>query len=478
MRMALQARRGPAPCRRSQSGQVLVFGLFVMFVGVAVLFFVFNTGQLIKEKTKLVNTADAAAYSAGVMTARTLNIAAYTNRAMVANSIAIAQLVSLGSWVDYISKQGSYTTIPTGTERTKSTPGLVDAGFLGPDKYASYNEAFGRAVLAGTLGFYPQIFDPQFIVNYGASSDAMIHFTLWRSQLMFFLNLRKARETVMDDVVQANYDAADAVKIDVRPLADDLGPAATPEEFQDGLGGFVQWYNDKSRQRFLDLLESVQKEDGLTAPQIKWRLDAQTPSRCPGTVDYLDRVRGTAMRVESNTAPGYETVPADQIGYDRWISSDQLVETYFDPDNGCAAAQRILAIGNVSVGNAENFAGLPPFFELSQNALTKEDPRLRFAVRVLRGRTALATSEGTSSIRNTPTLNAYQAQMAGPEDDALVAVGASQAYFVRGSQNSFGEKTGKPNEVGSLFNPFWHASLANAPGEVNAARGLQGVGGL
>jgi len=68
-----------------QSGQALIFGLFALAGGLVALFFLFNTGQLTAEKTKLVNTADAVAYSAGVMHARALNFSAYTNRALVAN---------------------------------------------------------------------------------------------------------------------------------------------------------------------------------------------------------------------------------------------------------------------------------------------------------------------------------------------------------------------------------------------------------
>src|SRR5688572_5605171 len=87
--------------KRAQRGQALVYGIFILVGGLASLFFLFNTGQLTREKTKLVNTSDAVAYSAGVMNARALNFQAYTNRAMVANTVAIAQLVSLSSWIQY-----------------------------------------------------------------------------------------------------------------------------------------------------------------------------------------------------------------------------------------------------------------------------------------------------------------------------------------------------------------------------------------
>jgi len=64
----------------------------------AALLFVFNTGQLTAEKTKLVNTADAVAYSAAVMQARALNFDAYTNRALMADEVMIAQAVSIAAW--------------------------------------------------------------------------------------------------------------------------------------------------------------------------------------------------------------------------------------------------------------------------------------------------------------------------------------------------------------------------------------------
>jgi hypothetical protein len=72
----------------------------------AALFFLFNAGQLSSEKTKLVNTADAVAYSAGVMHARALNFDAYSNRALVANEVLVAQTVSLSFWSQY-AKDGS-----------------------------------------------------------------------------------------------------------------------------------------------------------------------------------------------------------------------------------------------------------------------------------------------------------------------------------------------------------------------------------
>lgn len=73
--------------------------MLVFVVGVLVLF---NTGQVVNKKVQLNNTADAAAYSAAVQQARAYNLIAYLNRAQVANEVAVAQMVSMHSWMNYI----------------------------------------------------------------------------------------------------------------------------------------------------------------------------------------------------------------------------------------------------------------------------------------------------------------------------------------------------------------------------------------
>jgi len=88
-------------CLRRQRGQALVFGIFLLMAGLAGLYFLFNAGQLTAEKTRLVTTADAVAHGADVMQARALNFDAYANRALVANEVLVAQMVSLSSWAQY-----------------------------------------------------------------------------------------------------------------------------------------------------------------------------------------------------------------------------------------------------------------------------------------------------------------------------------------------------------------------------------------
>lgn len=86
---------------KAQHGQALPLGLAFIAVALLLCLVVFNTGQIASEKAQVANTADAAVYSGLVWQARSLNFQAYTNRAMVANQVSIAQMVSLSSWTNY-----------------------------------------------------------------------------------------------------------------------------------------------------------------------------------------------------------------------------------------------------------------------------------------------------------------------------------------------------------------------------------------
>ncbi|WP_296226851.1 pilus assembly protein TadG-related protein [Ralstonia sp. UBA689] len=87
-----------------QRGQVLVWTLAMAAACVAVFLGVYGVGQANIEKQKIVNTADAAAYSAAMQEARTLNFESYVNRSIVANEVVIAQVVTLDSWVAYMAR--------------------------------------------------------------------------------------------------------------------------------------------------------------------------------------------------------------------------------------------------------------------------------------------------------------------------------------------------------------------------------------
>jgi hypothetical protein len=93
-----------ASSRSRQRGQAIAFLLMVMAAVIGGMLFVFDSGQLVAAKVRLLGAADAAAYSAATWQARSLNYQSYMNRAIVANEVAIAQWVSLQSWSTYMNQ--------------------------------------------------------------------------------------------------------------------------------------------------------------------------------------------------------------------------------------------------------------------------------------------------------------------------------------------------------------------------------------
>ena len=101
---------------------------------------------------------------------------------------------------------------------------------------------------------------------------------------------------------------------------------------------------------------------------------------------------------------------------------------------------------------------------------------MMMAIRVRRDRSETQTSEARSRIAGSARLNNYQAQMAG--GDQMAAVSASEVFFQRDGairDNSYGAETGRPREIGSLFNPYWQVRLVQSDADVRRAQALQGV---
>lgn len=451
--------------RRAQAGQALIYGMFVLVGGLAALFFLFNTGQLTREKTKLVNTTDAVAYSAGVMHARALNFEAYTNRAMMANTVAIAQLVSLSSWVQYASNMGTYGIVLENPKFVLFYPSYYGATYIGPYLQEYLNDSGVLERLA-------------------TSSDTIIRRGLMNAQQVAYVGLLPARQQVMDEVAQANYRNDGTIAIDLVPL--------TVNEFT----SFVTRYSDDERTRFAEVSKVSANKDSFVRKR-SWDLPglwADCVSAFP-RVDWLDRRGGTEL-----------------LGFDEWKAIDTLSEKRWVPKSktdvfcmavaedtagwaGLSAADNPTAFdiypthydnsllvnpGTTAIAMATSgswdYSGLPNFYDLSEDALKADDPRLKFAIRVRRDKSQTLTSEGRSAIKNSARLNAYQAQPAGGSE--LVAVAASEVFFERQGDikdNGYGSSLGKPREIGSLFNPFWQVHLIQSDDDVRKAQLLQGV---
>lgn len=447
-----------------------------MMGGLAVLFFLFNTGQLTREKTKLVNTSDAVAYSAGAMHARLLNFDAYTNRAMIANTVAIAQLVSLSSWVQYIDNLAKFGEATLNPKFLPFYPSYQAALLIGP----TAKEAL---VDLGTLN------------GLATGSDLIIRKALMNAQWVAYQAITAARKEVMDEVAQANYRNDGTVVVD--PL--------TAEEFT----SFVTRYSDEQRTRFAEAAKTSASRDRFV-PKRSWSLPGFW-SDCPtatatGRIDWLDRRGGTALIgfdewKAMDTLSEKRWVPKDKHDVlcqglaevpDGWGSQSAADDPSFDMDptkyDGSWAinpASSILAVA--ASGDSWAYSGLPNFYDLSEEGLKQDDPRFQFAIRLRRDKGQTMTSEGRSASKPSDRVNAYQAVPAGGSE--LVAVSVSEVFFQRtdlGETCSDGKRMGRENcyartaigkgrELASLFNPYWQVRLIQSGQAVDTAQAMQGA---
>jgi competence protein ComGC len=130
--------------QHQQRGQALVFTLVTALVMLLAMLTLFSIGQLTTEKMKLQNTADAAAYSGALAQARDYNFSAYLNRGMIANDVAVAQLVSLAAWAR--NYDDTFNRLTPGVDQRYS--GLVNPGPLYP--IWSVSEVIAKGVATTT----------------------------------------------------------------------------------------------------------------------------------------------------------------------------------------------------------------------------------------------------------------------------------------------------------------------------------------
>ncbi|MEL0656890.1 Tad domain-containing protein [Pseudoalteromonas issachenkonii] len=146
---------------RKENGQSLIIGTVFLASIVMSLLYLFNISQQNLSKTKLQNSADATVISGAQLLARDLNFKAYTNRAMVANHVAVAQYVGLSSWGNFAEETGENISNVT------SIIPIVGQVAAGVRSALAYMNAIIQPAMTGAVVFTD-------IVNSGLSSSQYI----------------------------------------------------------------------------------------------------------------------------------------------------------------------------------------------------------------------------------------------------------------------------------------------------------------
>jgi hypothetical protein len=433
---------------RRQRGQALIYGLFVLTGGMAALFFLFNTGQLTAEKTKLVNTADAVAYSAGIMHARALNFDAYTNRALMANEVMIAQAVSIASWTKHVLRHTENVT-PLTCQTSYSRPVvLVLVTYIPVCYLLSFPAARATA----------QVTDAA--VNTAARTTVALAETakaaLQTGQSTMSATFLTARADVMQEVADANYAGDGSVQVQTSPLSDDFP-------------GFIQPYSGNDRTRFKGaVVESANKDDFIkerswtSANIFPCILGNKAAFRRRGGTELIGFDEWKAMDTASLhewhwhiPKFGFPRCEEDEmkLGYGAQTAAnghpnDSNAQYGNSRDDNPDASDRA---NSEASGKEMRYSGLPTFYDLTTTQLAAPSPHLKFSVLLTRHKTQTRTSEGTSTIKPTGKLALYDSKA---KSDVLSAVSTSEVFFERPVARSDGK-----TELAGLFNPYWQVRL-------------------
>ena len=432
----------------------MIYGLFVLGAGLAALFFLFNTGQLIAEKSKLVNTADAVAYSAGVMHARALNFDAYTNRALIANEVLIAQAVSIAAWTRQVATH------------TENVPVL--------GCYSQYAVPIALRLIEYTAVCFELSLD---LVGQGAreadpnvrkiarkvvvASEAAKAILQGAQQSMAAAFI-PARTKLMQQVADANYAGDGAVRVDPLPLTDGyLRFEGRP---------FIKSYDGDQRERFKSVAVSAAYKDGFVERR-SWSDRSQPNVHClllPGA-EFKRRGATAMVGLDQWHAVDTASLHSWRLGWGFWgprcEDNPELALGYGAQFAGAGANDQadasLIAVRDnpvaLSLADADAFddvwrySGLPGFADLSAPALAQADPRLKFAVVLTRAKAEIRSSDGASTVRPGGRLAIYQNQLA---SDRLTAVATSEVFFQRPQARADGK-----TELASLFNPYWQVHL-------------------
>ena len=452
---------------RRAPGQALVLTLFLLVLGVAGLLRLYDSGQLVHEKSRLTHAADAAAYSGALVQARALNFQAYANRTQMAHQVAMAHLVTLASWARFGATQAH--------QAAASNPPIGVVGMMfGADHAAAYGAALAAAGLdagAAREGSLGRAF---------AEHERIVAEVLERAQRAVFETLPMARQSAMEAVLQANYDDAPPVTGgDVR---------LDPVLLGDNLPGYLAWHQGAARARLRNIvLRATDKYAFLDDRNHTARNPWVVSGRCPHRRHELRR-RG-ATRLEGNdTWQSIDTQSYHALRSNRWVgcyfreypmgwgvaaggrinpealehvdappadfsSQDfwRWVTAHTNWDIFTGAANPLANSRALAAGTAWRSRGLPGYADIA-SAFAVDGNAMRFAIRVMRPQDSLAVLGRASRVSVAGRLFAGNTRLPA---DVMAAISAAETWFERPDA----EKR-NPAELASLFNPYWQARLS------------------
>jgi len=436
-----------------QSGQVLPLAAVLMLIVGGLFYLMVNAGQSVTEKMRVTNAADAAAYSAGVVEARALNHDAYINRAMVANQIAIAQMVSFASWVNYFA---------TAADNFGENMEEVNFFLLPNPNVAVLDVMFGGSKIAATYFGGRTVQDYADYIVDGAGVIITVH------------DIAVTALSSVQKAVHANLTGGVRQGQIADQVAKAMDPALHAEvvRVSHGFDTFTKNYGRSG---------GPGDERGRFA-------DVTTRSRDPFTRERNWTEEGSDIPFVRQDGALKKRSGTELIGYDEWRAVDTL-ELHgkrfgcgrFGLD-WCSDVRRPIGWGAVEVdagggdagagyhGNAygenpttaavadwamttppySHFSGLPDSREVT-DLDPAHDISTGITIRVSKAQAATLTSGNAAQAKPAGRMDLFADHPAGGQ---LAALSRAQVFFDRIAARADGK-----TEMGSLYNPYWRVRL-------------------
>ena len=414
---------------RPQEGQATVVVLAMLSVLLGGMLIVFSTGSLVNDKMKLLNAADAAAFSAAQIEARSLNYQAYINRAIVANEIAIAQLVSLRSWSRYMER-----TLTNASRVGSFVPPLAPALQALERGWTAVDEVIGRVAPPLESGISRWNVDVLTIAQAVAHQQA----TLAAADIV----AQAAHE------VEPRADVTDATRaLQVRNAA--IWQNRFTTRYQRG-GGDLD--------RFSSLLADAR--DGFTARRSHDLLPDISPvqvSRRGGT-DLLGEYSWRSVDTLSAHINLLITEQEIPLG---WGAAEQRRVPVPQRGEHGGSLRRNPRASRIALRpgfQAQGYRGVPEIRDVVQPQ-GQEERRLTYSVALripaerLRTIDRILLPDGIEDF-----LGGTQTLAPALSARALHGLGSAELYFRRPAERSDGRR-----EYPSLFSPYWQARLVATP---------------
>lgn len=450
--LASSANRAPKSVRQAQLGQVMLPTIVLILITGGLMYLMVNSGQAVNEKMRVTNAADAAAYSAGVVEARALNYDAYMNRAIIANQMAIAQAVSVGSWLQYVANLVDYGIYEASDEVAFMFAPPVSAEDLAKVAQVGGTAAWLAYVLAYTgstatewaelivyYGLTPAIYISDVVSQALSASQELMHASLTAG-------IRQGQ--IADDVVQAIDPALDAEVVLV----------------SHGFDAFTKAYAGDDRERLAAV--SMRSRDLFTRER-NWTAESMDILAPPLRKDG-------AMKKRAGT---------DLVGYDEWRGIDtlELHGRHFgcgsfgvswcddvrlpvgwggmyasSQDQGHAYHGNAYGENETTAERAESemfevgFSGLPSTRDLAD--LDSDAPLdTGITVMVEKAHADTRTSGNGALAHPSGRLELFGERPAGQR---MVALSRASVYFDRIEARADGK-----TEIASTYNPYWRVRL-------------------